>query len=1209
MPVLDRTAASLEPCGLQRLLPQTAKAAAAASTATERRSRTLHPTFWQYGVADLELSQTCQSLVAASSSPVPQTEPLNASSFLLDFLYPNGALRFLKSSYLRVLGDRRPAAVIRRPSRPYSSLPFSTPEPDATSQTIDSITTNLAGPSFPVEARKAAATTTSRGRADDDEASLVQELEDVLQTSVTLYSTEAFDRAWDVYSRLPFGAHKAELAHRVLLFLTPSRRPTEAQRIVMAFSAIDTAERDAAAVSHTIRALLRLNDREGALALFRQGLAAGETITATTATTKTTTRSKQPCPPGLGPLVADCLQRAAWDMLADVWAIYKEKVGRSEVEAVELKEVLEVANLQNRLEQLSAVVRQNMEAAATATTEGEVPRSVTGIFAAVVLASLHRLTCADSIPFVRQLKNVWIYEAFIHVALNNGQKAEASEAYGEYRQLRLFRPRRATLARLVQEAYYPDDVRGMESVLKDWYRVHGRPSYWGLQKFMAFYAGRGDVTSVNRLWNDFSAAHPGALERGEDTFAHLLKVHAVRGDIEQLEQVFGEITTVHHQTANTTCWNIRLHAHVERGRFGEAMRVFEQLCAAVEPDGYSFGTIMSLAGGRGDLELVLELHAAAEARGLAVTEAMLDPIVEAYCQNERLDEAERLCVSTARSSGEKTDSAQKGTLKKRPPQSYTALWNTLLRHHAFRHDLVSVNRVLKRMSRLAVAYDGGTYSALLFALAQCRQPRRAVELLRAAQDEGLFRPTAQHYTLLMMAYVRSRQPHRALQVNRLMHHLGFRRTSRQTQLVIKAFSQWQEFPPGVDANGLPAADGSTTSLDRRELLAKALREFQRSLAPLPSDGDRGPATVDAVRLPLGATRRFSFVIFMLVQARDFVGVEEVVQLYRSLSPPDDRQQPLPLKLCNALMLSDFYEGRFDRVKETWRYVLDRTVEIGRPHDWSTTNARSHSPIVARLRYGLTDPLKTMQRLYTAEGDADGLVRTIQEVLAAGFALDSKNWNHYVQNLARLGRTHDAFAVCEQHLMGQWSGFAVLRARRRGGGLDGDGVGGVNDVDRDGLHNAQFDGDLFRSDDVTTSQLLAAARAAEATTAAPARPPNNNSNTNSGSARLSRAQQLLEGAPRYNRPMALTFMVLAKAYMDLERSAPWSSAAERHFHDLAIRYPKAVHAVRTMVRMNSRLEGRAFGDGDPSETPNGHEHGLYFDHDDDDPLDLSAVHGA
>ncbi|OAA56614.1 translation regulator [Niveomyces insectorum RCEF 264] len=1321
MPMLERTAAGLEPCSLQRLLPRAAKPG-------ETTSRALHTTFWQQGAPDVELAQACRGLVASASlrdyyldmfTPNPATtEPLNASIFLLDFLYPRGALSFMRKLSAGVLDRRGPPASLpssstggggaasQNLSRPYSSrfsssaavgLPSSPSPPHGLDATAMS-SAALADRDFGVPpsdrgtswvqsqklARSAGSAKAGRRSAAEQEAGL-KALDEVLQQTPRADFTDAFDRAWYLYKQLDFGADDAVAwGHKIVLFLVASTRQSEAQRILRIFSAVDPALWHADVVAGAIKAQLTLRHRAEAVSIFKRSKAAEADGTVTV--------------PGFGPLLASAFETRSWHLLAEIWAAFKEKTERTTTTTNELRELARIPNYRDAFFAFSAFLDGSSEpergmesvddvrrADQPMRTADEADRDRTVLrdkefYRPLLGASLHLIEPPELYPFVRRLQSARIYESFIHVAIHAKHTDLAAQAYSEYRQLPGYKPRYQTLETMVREVYYPDNAHGMEDVLKDWYSVRGRLTYWGYQKYLSFYAARGDVTSVYRLWNEFTDIFPGAITDGEDTFAHLLKAHTVRGDRKKVDQVFFDIKDKYGVTPNLICWNIRLHAHASRGRFVEAIRVFEDLCAAVAPDDYSFGTIMALVGSRGDLALVLDLYGLAQKCGVRITEAILAPIVEAYCQNDQHAEAERLCIAATmqRRARPPAAAAAKKTML------YTSLWNTLLLHHGYRHDLVTVNRLLQTMTRLDVAYDDGTYSALLFALAQCRQPRRALELLRAAKTDGLFRPTAHHYTLLMMAYLRSQQPHRALQVNRLMHHLGFQRSTEQIQLVIKAFSRWQEYPPGYNAAGVedsPAdevanpvggdaatetktkgADPAATRrpranpVDRRELFAKALREFQRSLdaAPTVEDDDTcnsnvghhreqsGSARTDAAaaaappldrgaaRLPLGAVRRFSFVMFLLVQARDFQGVEEVVELYRAVAPADERQAPLPLKLCNALLLADFYEGRFERAKETWRYVLQRTKAYGQPQSLadtrleailnqraaagtagattvstgeadtnrgghpsrlsnlddptttdsaslsSSSNTTSRPRIVAGLQYGLVDPLKTMQRLYTAARDPDGLVRLVHEdVLGNGFRLDNKNWNHYVQNLARLGRMDAAFATCEEQLMGRWSGFAVLRARRRR--KPGESVPGGGDP----VELPLTFGGLLPADEITASNVD------DHNDNGSNGNGNSNSNDNDNmqprsktadSARLPRTQQILEGAPRYPRPMAYTFMVLTKAYLELERAAPWSSDAERQFLALAQRCPKTVHAVRTMVRMNSRIEGRVFGGG-------------------------------
>ncbi|EPE06103.1 coxi translation protein cya5 [Ophiostoma piceae UAMH 11346] len=1200
MAMLERTTAGLEPSRFKHLLPRVARAAGKSSRTLPLAVRCQDasgaaPAASIWGSTPAKpLQNNC--LDKLSPAPVKPESP-NASVGLLDFLYPRGAVALMQKTSPGTAGRRASSSlssrarpqIYGRPTQQYATRFFSL----STKEISDAITS----PDAPFEVSSSSSPIQS---PYSKEALVNSELVRLLVLDASKRDLDSYDQIWNLYGQIEDKAAKKELELGVLLYLASSRRYTDAGRVLQLFDRLDVSQRNTAATAGAVAACLAVGDTARALALFREST--------------TTDAWSNDAPPGIDALIAHSLKTSTWDYAAEAWSIYSEKSEMKTINSSLLVNVAELPHLRDRLQALNKHVKgyaQHIGEPADGQEPDKHLANLQQVFKAVLEVSINHVDPQITHAMVAAMKNPRVYENFLRATIAKKNERLAIQAFSEYRLLANYHPHPKTLALMVR-IYYPDNVRGMEDVLKDWLNVKGRLNRWGYQKYLAFYASRGDVKSVYRMWDEYTRLFPDVIKMAEDTFAHLLQVHAVRGDLARFEQVFAEIRDKHKVEPNIVCWNIRLHFYVERGRYTHAMKVFEDLCSAVQPDDYSFSTIMAMVGSRGDLGLVSDLYWLAQQCGVKITEPIIDAIVAAYCQNDRFDEAERLCVVTTR----------EGKVHGAP---YTSLWNTLIFQYALRHDLVAVNRILKLMTKLNVKYNGDTYSGLLFALAQCRQPRRAVELLRAAQEEGMFRATADHYTLLMMAYIRSKQPHRALQVNRLMHHMGYQRSSQQIQMVIKAFSQWQDFPKGEQAD-----KSGVTSTERRELFAKALREFQRSL----TEGSRSMRSQqsmgrEAVRMHLGAVRRFSFIIFMLVQARDFAGVDEVMELYKSIAPPDEQGQPMPLKLCNALMLSDFYEGQHDLVKKMWKTVLHRAKEVGRPQTLQETRLESilghskkgkdrngasidsvsveaelrralaanepfganseevaHVPlskrlpehkIVAKMRYGLTDPLKIMQRVFAAERNADGLVSLVnKDILANGFLLDSKNWNHYVQNLARLGRIREAFDICETRLMGQWSGFASLRPR----GQEWDGNGALRSSDA--VNPGASSGASARSSAKRTGNGSSTITSTIAAAIAGSGPDAEQSKFNTSSTRLSRAQQLRESATRYNRPMTFTFMVLAKAYLELEQAAMWSSQAEREFKDLAVKFPGSVNAVRTMVRMNSRIEGRVFGGLDESD---------------------------
>ena len=129
-----------------------------------------------------------------------------------------------------------------------------------------------------------------------------------------------------------------------------------------------------------------------------------------------------------------------------------------------------------------------------------------------------------------------------------------------------------------------------------------------------------------------------------------------------------------------------------------------------------------------------------------------------------------------------------------------------------------------------------------------------------------------------------------------------------------------------------------------------------------------------------------------------------------------------MRLLEALMLSAFHDGNYDEVKDLWRMILDRAVHMSHVGAPGTTR---DEPLPS-MRYILSNPLKTVQRMYAAQGDADGLRQVISSVLQSRFRLDSKNWNYYVQFLASMKKFREAFIVCEEQLMPHWLGWQRVR---------------------------------------------------------------------------------------------------------------------------------------------------------------------------------------
>lgn len=964
MPMLERTAASLEPCNFQRVLPPT--------TTSLKSRRRLHTAFWHHGAAEIELSNVWQTLVrepleslnffpAAQSS---RADSLTASTFLLDFLYPQGA-----TSLLRSLSP----TVLARYERPRLHLGGALSRPFTSSAQQSS---SLVG-----ESQKSSAV--ADAPAEDVATATESPFEEVYEDELDDEFDDEFDdddESPEVLAQSIAPDHSANAVTE-----QPRKSPWEVLRELL--QAGDEAEFGRIWRLYHLKA----KNREDRMALRDQFF-------------DYATRHRS-----MSQLLALAIKFEKWETLGRVWERFPD-AHREDVKALDweqLESILSVNELGNGLKALVFRLRQSSRAVVR-----EDPEFSKTLLNRMIYPCLRRYFLQMDpkifIPILRVLKDHVLYEEFLaHVKAFKPDVM--AELYKEYRKLSQVKIRGHIMRSMMEHVFYPtDDAAGMDMVRRDWYQRFERFDIHSYKVCMNFYARRGDVTSVQRLWHEFTTYWPerkSSVEAQRPDFLPLLHVHAVRGELGEVRRVFSSLQKTFGKKLNVISWNILLNAHAKAGEYDAAVRVFGVLREACKPDLYSYGTIMGLSGSRGDLEFTLELYRMAKDDELKPNVAMVDAVVEAYCQNDKYADAENICAITTKA-------------KRYKRAELTILWNTLLYHHANRRDLTTINRLLIEMSDRRIPYNSDTYDYLLRGLALCRQPHHALYLLNTAVKDHSFKPTLRHYSLLMSAYLRSGQPLEALRTSTLLRDLGI---PRNGEVMLRVFQ-------ALGAMESSTADGDSSK--QRNYLLSALRQFRRTIEAVqaPTAATQyGDAWIQPARSPdTVATRtdQASLLIFLFTRMRLITTVQDILQLWRSSSPETSNMQEPPLRLLDALMLSEFYEGNYDEVQSIWRITFDRALQMSRVSAPGTTRK---DPLPS-TRYILNNGLKTMQRMYAAQGDVDGLRAVMSTVLRAGFMPDSKNWNYYIQFLVSMKKFREAFVVCEEQLMPYWLGWMRVRAK-------------------------------------------------------------------------------------------------------------------------------------------------------------------------------------
>ncbi|OIW32510.1 hypothetical protein CONLIGDRAFT_571683 [Coniochaeta ligniaria NRRL 30616] len=985
--MLERTAVTLEPCNLHKVLPSVPR--------SSRSRRHLHTAFWNHGAASVELFDACQAILGGdmeeppanstaitTAAPAKGAELMTASAFLLDFLYPRGTLSLLRKLNCNPF-DRYEKSSLRL-NNPLARFQVATLTNTAN---LGSRSQEEADADF-MFAAKLSAEPPEYESASKSESKLLMEKEvsdlERLKKSLSLGSAAFPDHVWHLYKYLR-PELKDQYTMDVLRYLSVAPWIPEPQAFCHMVSDLDAMKWSQELVKAAIKAALSFDDLPLAISFFNQAL------------------GSRAWPQGFDLLLAHCLTNSLWDELLGLWDSCRESLLSDNFPKLDLYTTIKIRDLSTVLSELWEHIRS----ISYGSNYKALKNSYDSLLRFILTNSMEDLAMDDAVLIVKHLSDPVHYEELIKLCSRRGNWRLASELYMSYRKLPDVNIRIPVLREML-DIFYPNDEYGMEMVLKDWYGRYKKLDYIAYRKFICFYAGEGDVASVGRLWKEYKKSYKSKSIADRRVVRALIDVHAVRGDVAKARAVFDKVTVGHGRRPDIRFYNMLLSAHGKAWDLDGALETFTELCEHAKPNNYSFGYLMNMTGSRGNVQLTLGLYKMARGKGIAPDVAMVNAIVEAYCQSDRMASAENLCnIATKR-----RVLPDEITFSGRLTSPCTIMWNTVLRHYAVRYDLTNVNRILEQMAELKISYDGKTYEYLLLALVLTKQATHALKLVELAEENGIFSPSAEHYYLLMSGYLATREPAAVMKISKLMTAKNYPDSAKKMTKLMEAFGQWAQLPSGARL-GRPA----------HFYLDAALKAFRKSL------GREDRTSKDDIH---SVAEQYSKMINILTQMREFATIPEIISLYEGQFPEHTTPEAMPLKLISTLMRADFYENKFDRVMDTWNVAFDRAMALREHPTLPSIPAaeQGNNQVAPAHRYLLNEPLATVLTVYSATGDVEGLVATVTKVLDAGFALSARNWNVYIQMLARFGRWMDAFVLCEKVLMPQWPGWAQRRRRMR-----------------------------------------------------------------------------------------------------------------------------------------------------------------------------------
>lgn len=599
---------------------------------------------------------------------------------------------------------------------------------------------------------------------------------------------------------------------------------------------------------------------------------------------------------------------------------------------------------------------------------------------------------------------------------------------------------------------------GVQFFLTELARFWNKPSIEAYKQALIALSHAGDVSQVNSVFEKFLADH--GKPRSRRLLSPLLTVHARAGDVQETLTHFHRIAGEFQLEPNTTCWNILLKAYAAAKDPAGAFSTFGQMVdSGIPPDSYTFGTLMGICAGRGDIDSTRWLLKEAQRLRVKITMPMLDPIAQIYCQNRRVDLAEQLAMAT------KSMQVQ---------GSPTRMWNMILFNHALRVDKAGWVRARRRMKRRGLRPDAMTLAARLVWFALRIEPDLARRELRKFHKRRLVQATELHYSIVLWAYIRARNR----QMVRIVLNEALQRFGHNMGM-----SSFSKFMAYVD-HDLEVLEGQNSSAaqDAQLRLEDTEKSLLRSFT-----SSAGTSSLAKFPLPKGpevsandglSTSHYEYLVSHYGTRGTIEQATEMFNKYlesrKTSASSENESEPVPFRILNVMMRAHLSAEEYDKVEQLWRMALSSAIKVARPfkldqfltHKSPSSSASanldtSHTPqskltgdelerldsfasessvlqhqpsVLSSQRFILAHLIPTYMRALAYQNKNEKIYDVVAEFEAAGFEMSGANWSTYVQMLAASDRFADmkeAFQVFEYKFMPNFPGWGPLT---RGYGL-------------------------------------------------------------------------------------------------------------------------------------------------------------------------------
>ncbi|KAF2818888.1 TPR-like protein [Ophiobolus disseminans] len=580
-----------------------------------------------------------------------------------------------------------------------------------------------------------------------------------------------------------------------------------------------------------------------------------------------------------------------------------------------------------------------------------------------------------------------------------------------------------------------NDLTQAQRLIKDLHTFYpDKPMSHGLLKYLIhMYADYGDVVRVQKYFHEFTAHYRRKLDL--KVVSSLPFAYARRADVAGAIAQFNRIHTDFHLVPDLACWNILLLSYVRADDLDGALECFNScLDNGIEPDEYSFGTLLDLCADRGDVEAFEALFSRAKQKGIQLTHNVRarSGYVQAFLNAGDPDGAESIAQGMLRS-------WQSGMLR---GHALTHTWNLLIQHHALDNDIASARQRYKEMVDNRIPLDSWTYGSLMRALVAAKQSNAAYKMLRKTMPQSHLPVHAFHYAIVMTGFLRE--------------------GGDQLNLAMAAYARMVEQEVPQTESSREASIRTLGALELKKLKEEGAKGRRQKLKLVEEAVEK--MLVEAVqgqvahRQPrhsrLLDSRNYGSAVQayygLLISLYSQVGAYKLChKLFRKAekAAPDVDNYTVPMTLITGTMEAHLKFGQHAEVAKCWELArtaankLSKTFQQAvQPEPVTPESDSILDPSVrdlyeqSRISFNRRNILYKAARLYIrslsdpANPNPDALQeaqRTMIDLIVNGYTLDVFTWNEFVTTLAQRGRLVDAFSICEKYLMPNFPGWRNL----------------------------------------------------------------------------------------------------------------------------------------------------------------------------------------